>query len=415
MGLNPNKAEVGWLPVVVGGAFYTGLGLMRNLTRRGVTTCCIDNNDNQPAFRSIYGSAHRCPNPDHRPEEWLEFMIGLSRKLGQKPVFIPTADRFVSATAKYADELQEHYVFHRKTIDLQALLATKQRQYELADAHGMPIPRTCYVQSEAEVDAFAAVAQFPCLLKPLQGAEWQPLAVGHPFRNRKLTTAATPADLAAAYKMAAEINPRVVVQEVIEGLDTVKSVYLSCYGRDGSRIASCVVRELRTNPINYGSASVVEPIDDPEIDSLCDRFLRSIGYVGLCEIEVKRDTRDGRVKMIETNPRYTGTSDAAPYAGVDLGWVHYLDVIGREVAPVSWDGRDYRHIALHRDFSSIGMYRREGLETWRSILRSYRRPRAFYDFDPRDWRVATQTVFDLSRMVVGSVVRKVFPKRRPGP
>src|ERR1035441_7515271 len=120
---------------------------------------------------------------------------------------------------------------------------------------------------------------------------------------------------------------------------------------------------------------------DAEADQLCDGFLRSIGYIGLCEIELKRDQRDGRVKMIEANPRYSVTADAAPYAGVDLGWLHYLDLIGQPVVPVLPSTRDFRHIFLLRDFATFRDYRRAGLLTWRELIHSYRRPRAFFDFD----------------------------------
>ncbi len=90
-------------------------------------------------------------------------------------------------------------------------------------------------------------------------------------------------------------------------------------------------RELRCDPVGFGPASVSEPIVDPGDRSVCDAFLRGIGYVGICEIEMKWDDRDGRVKLIEANPRLSGGGDAAPYAGVDLCWIHYLDLIGRRV------------------------------------------------------------------------------------
>ncbi len=80
-------------------------------------------------------------------------------------------------------------------------------------------------------------------------------------------------------------------------------------------------RELRCDPVGFGPASVSEPVVDPETDRVCDEFLRSIGYVGICEIEMKWDDRDGRVKLIEANPRLSGGGDAAPYAGVDLCWL----------------------------------------------------------------------------------------------
>jgi predicted ATP-grasp superfamily ATP-dependent carboligase len=171
------------------------------------------------------------------------------------------------------------------------------------------------------------------------------------------------------------------------------------------------VRELRTFPIYFGSASVVEPVEDPETDALCDGFLRGIGYSGVCEIELKRDSRDQRVKMIEANPRYSVTADAAPYAGVDLGWLHYLDLIGQPVREVRPTKRDFRHIVLRRDFACFRSYREAGLLSWGELLKSYRPPVGFFDFDLRDWRVTADTVMELAKMVAGPAFRRVFPRR----
>ena len=121
-----------------------------------------------------------------------------------------------------------------------------------------------------------------------------------------------------------KIDDNVILQEIIEGPDSGKRVYLSCYDVSGKRIANAMLRELRCDPLGFGPASVTEPIVDREVDEICDRWLRSLGYVGICEIEIKQDTRDGRFKLIEANPRLSGSGDAAPYAGVDLVWLHYL-------------------------------------------------------------------------------------------
>jgi predicted ATP-grasp superfamily ATP-dependent carboligase len=177
-----------------------------------------------------------------------------------------------------------------------------------------------------------------------------------------------------------------------------------------------MMRQVRTEPIYFGSASLVEPVDDPDADRLCDEFLRKLKYYGLCEIELKRDTRDGCVKMIEANPRFSVTADAAFYAGVDLGWIHYLDLIGQEVDPVFPDGRAFRHIALFRDAVCFHSYIAAGLLTWGGFLRSYMGRVFFFDFDFNDRRVTLRTVNSVSRMLLVSMVRSVFPgfRRRPG-
>ena len=397
--------------MVVAGAYLTGIRLMRSLARRGVKTCCIDCLRHQPGFLTVYGRAYECPNPDTEPSLWLDFMRDLSRKLGAKPVLIPSADQFVTAIAAHARDLQDHFTFCHSAMAVQALLATKKKQYDIAGQHGLPVPRTQFVKSLAEVKAFAATARFPCLLKPIHGREWENLPESHPLWFQKLVIVRSPTELETQYRVASAVNPELIIQEIIEGPDTAKFVYMSCYGLDGRRLGSCMVRELRTTPIDFGSASVVEPATEPEIDALCDGFLRTCGYAGLCEIELKRDTRDGQVKMIEANPRYSVTADAAPYAGVDLGWLHYLDLIGQPVVEMRPDGRDFRHIVLERDFNTLASYRRAGLLPWKSLFRSYRPPVAFFDFDLRDWRVTARTLKTLAHIVVRGAYRKLFGKR----
>jgi D-aspartate ligase len=413
----PERAERDWPPVVVASAYQTGVVLMRNLIRRGVNTCCFDWDRSNAGFRSRYGRAYECPNPDHAKEEWLSFMIDLARRFERKPVLIPSADLYVAAIAEHAPTLQQYYQFCHSTIDLQAKLATKNTLYALAAEHGMPIPRTANAGSLDEVRAFASTVVFPCLLKPTHCREWEPESPDdplhrHPFRYQKLVTAENAAQLVDQYQLAAQINHRVVLQEIIEGPDTAKMGYFSCYGRDGQRIAVCQFREIRAHPIHWGSATALQSDWDDEVDQVCDRFLRSMHYVGLCEIELKRDSRTGQLRMIEANARYTGSSDATVYAGVDLGWIHYLDLIGQDVAPIGPNGRDLRHFVLAKDIATLGDYRREGLETWRSIARSYRPPVAFSDVDLRDWRITLSTLSEVARSILRPLYRKLLRKDR---
>lgn len=411
VGTNLRDARPGWPSVVVAGAYQTGVVLMRDLQRRGLKVCAFDCYPEQPGFKTIYGHTYLCPNPDDDPAGWLQFMLQLRAKLGHKPVLISSADQFVSAIGKHATALEEHFLFCNAAVAVQALLATKRRQYDIAAQHGLPVARTRFISSPGDVAAFIAEASFPCLLKPIHFRDWQRVAPGHPLYCEKLTLAASPAELLEKYELAAQINPEMVAQEIIQGPDTAKLVYLSCYGRDGTRLGSCVVRQIRTIPINFGSASLVEPVDDPEADTVSDSFLRSVGYAGICELELKRDTRDGIVKLIEANPRYSVTADAATYAGVELGWLHYLDLIGERVTPVTPLSRNFRHIVICRDFACIGQYRRAGLLTLPALLKSYRPPVAFFDFDIRDWRVTLDTLIGQAKRVLYPLYRFFFPKR----
>jgi D-aspartate ligase len=410
---NLSRAPEGAPPVVVASAFQTAVVLMRDLSRRGVETSCIDCNPTQPGFKTVYGKGYLCPNPDEQPAEWVRFMVDLARRIGRKPVLIPAADQFVSAIAAHADQLEPYYIFRRASMATQDLLATKKRQYDIAETNGLAVPRTRFVRSRRELLEFAAAARFPCLLKPVHFREWERFPAGHPLLNEKVTLADSLEELESKYTLAESVTSELVVQEVVEGPDTAKMVYLSCYAADGKRLGGVLLRQMRTAPIYFGSASVVEPMEDEETDSICDGFLRRIGYAGICELELKRDTRDGQVKLIEANPRYSVTADAAPYAGVDIGWLHYLDLIGQPVAPVEQSRRNFRHIVLRRDASCYRSYLKAGLLTWVDILRSYLPPVAFFDFDLRDWRVTWETVVLVAKALFIGPYRRIFNRKRP--
>jgi len=410
-GSNPRSAEPGSPSALVASAYQTGVVLMRNLRRRGVSVSCVDCDLSQPGFRSVYGQAHLCPDPDEHLDQWLEFMIGLARQTGDKPVLIAAADKFVSAMANCASELEKHFRFACSTGVVQSLLATKRRQYDIAGQHGLPVPRTAFISSPEELLDFAKSASFPCLIKPDHFREWERFAPGHPLLGQKVAVANTIGELEAQYRLAAEVTPQLMVQEIVEGPDNAKLVYLGCYAQNGERIGACIVRQIRTMPAHFGSASIVEPVLEPEVDRQCDTFLRAVGYAGVCEIELKRDVRNSIVYMIEANPRYSVTADAAPYAGVDLGWLHYLDLIGKKVDPVFPPVRDVRHVFLQRDFGSFRTYLDEGLATWGDILRFYRPPVGFFDFDLRDYRVTAIHSILLMKQLIGPPIRRIFPRR----
>lgn len=405
---NPARAQADWPAAVVASAFQTGVLLARNLERRGVRVFLVDSDRSMHGFRSVYGETLACPNPDTEPEAWLAFMIELSVRAGGRPALIAASDMYVSAMGRHAAQLAPHFRFNPEPIaKLQADLALKEGQIRLATAHGLPIPRTSYVTTEAEVAGFAAAASFPCLFKPQQQRFWSGAPAGHPLHIAKVMTAGSAAELIENYRMASSLTPAVVLQEIIAGPDTNKRVHVALYRSDGERVGCCTTREFRTFPMLFGVPSVVEPVADPELEAICDRFLRAAGYIGICEIELKWDDRDGRVKMMDINPRYTGAGDAVPYAGLDHGWLHYLDLTGQTVQPVRLNGLDFRHVMLRNDIVAIRDYWRAGLLDWAAIRRTYRRPVYFWDLDFHDRRLALETLWRSLRVLLGWAWRTV--------
>jgi D-aspartate ligase len=393
-------------PVVVASVFQTGLNLMRDLEEKGLRTIGIDCDPANPGFRSKYGVSVLCPNPDKEPQNWVEFMLALASAIGEKPALIAASDLFVAAVGTHARCLKEHFIFSETGSVLQATLTTKEKQYALAREYGFPCPRSTYIEIPEELELFAREARFPVLIKPRSHREWEALPARHPLRGRKTVSSNSLEELAATYEKVRQFVPQAVLQEEIVGPDSAKYCYLSVYALDGRRLGACVVQELRAYPLLYGCATLVEPVVDEEIDRVCNQFLQSLGFVGLCEIELKRDTRDGRLLLIEVNPRVSGTGDCSRYMGVETGYMHYLDLIGRTPACVVPTKFDFRHIMLVADVTAFPIYLSQGQITWREWLKSLSGQLEFFDFDLRDFRNARITAFKALRALGGGLLRR---------
>lgn len=394
------------VPVVVASVFQTGLNLMRDLEEKGVLAIGIDCEPINPGFRSKYGVSLLCPNPDEAPQNWLDFMITLSATIGERPVLIAASDIFVAAIGQHATALRDHFIFSEQGCILQATLTSKEKQYALAHEAGLPSPRSAYVESVDELREFAQDARFPVLLKPRSHREWSALPSDHPLQRVKTISSKTAEELIANYESVCALVPQAVVQEEIVGPDSAKYCYLSVYAQDGHRLGACVVRELRAYPLQYGCATLVEPVVDEEIDRICNQFLLSLGFVGLCEIELKRDARDGRLLLIEVNPRFSGTGDCARYTGIEVGYLHYLDLIGQTPPPVVASKFDFRHVMLVADLTAFPIQLDQGLITWREWFKSLNGRLAYYDLDLADFRNARYTFYKGTRAFLGGLLRR---------
>jgi D-aspartate ligase len=392
-------------PAVVASVFQTGLNLIRDLEQKGVRAVGVDCDPNNPGFRSRYGKSYLCPNPDKEPDAWLAFMIALAEAMGEKPVLIAAADLYVSAIGRHATALSEYFIFSEAGCILQSELTSKETQYGLAQEHNFPSPKSTYIQSMQDLEDFCDHARFPVLLKPRSHREWLALPSGNPLQGKKTVSSNSREELLSNYGHVAALVPPAVVQEEIVGPDWAKYCYLSVYARDGHRLASCVVQELRAYPLLYGCASLVEPVVDEEIDRICDQFLSSLGFVGICEIELKRDQRDGKPLLIEVNPRFSGTGDSARYAGVEVGYIHYLDLIGETPVPVTATHFNFRHVMLVNDLTSFPIYLAQGLMTWSEWLKSLSGPIKYFDLDWHDFTNARRTAKRGLQALAGGLLR----------
>jgi D-aspartate ligase len=310
--------------VVLGGD-YQGLGIARSLGRHGIPVCVID--DETSIARASRFVKHVIRARDLRSEAGLlEALAQARRQLGpERWVLYPTRDETVAALAANREALLPDFRVPTPELDSIRRAWDKRETYRLAQRLSVPIPRTWFPASEADVARITADGPF--VLKP---------AIKEHFfyiTRAKAWRADTRAELLEGYRRAAGIagQGEILVQELIPGGGQEQYAFCAFF-RGGEAVASMTVRRRRQHPSDFGCASTfVETMDLPELTGPSVRFLREIGYYGLVEMEYKRDPRDGEYKLLDVNARTWGYHTLGGSAGTDFAYLLFRDQVGSEV------------------------------------------------------------------------------------
>jgi D-aspartate ligase len=125
----------------------------------------------------------------------------------------------------------------------------------------------------------------------------------------------------------------IMIQELIAGDGTAQLSYAGVWHRGGP-IGSLVARRRRQYPVDFGFTSTfVETVEQREVEAAAERFLSSLNYSGLVEMEFKRDGRDGLYKLLDVNARAWTWMALGAAAGVDFSLLAHKLAIDEAVSP----------------------------------------------------------------------------------
>lgn len=127
-----------------------------------------------------------------------------------------------------------------------------------------------------------------------------------------------------------------------------REITVDCYVSLGGNIIAAVPRyRIETQG---GEASVTETFRDEEVETLACETLTRTGLRGAVTIQMLRDLRDGRLMLMEINPRLGGGAVCSCHAGADLPAFILGDMSGLPLSPCDdWKG----NIRICRYFSEV--------------------------------------------------------------
>jgi predicted ATP-grasp superfamily ATP-dependent carboligase len=259
-------------------------------------------------------------------------------------------------------------------------IADKYRQYTLALEAGIPVPRTFVASDRDQLLEQADRIPFPAFIKGAEVTAWRE-KMGVSAKGIVVTTRE---ELMNAFRTIFERGIGGLVQEIIPGPDT-NHFKSSCYlSRDGRILLAFGLQKIRQQPAGFGFGCLVRSVEYPEMLELGKEFFTKIGYRGVGSAEFKLDPRDGRLKLIELNPRYWQQNGLAARCGMNFPLTDYLEQTGGRPEPVAGYRCGVKWVNLYSDLDSFREYRRRGELSFTQWLRSLNGERMYSDLEGDD-------------------------------
>ena len=393
--------------LVVGGA-HVSLAIARSLGRQGIPVWLLADHP-LPRFSRYVQRTFSWPGADH--QDGVASIVDIATRNGLKQwVLLATGDETMRMIAQNHAVLASHLRLAMAGWDTMQWAYDKRLTYERAAALGIDYPWSFHPRDADEVERLDC--RFPVILKPA-------CRVGlNEFTRAKAWKADDRATLAALYRRAASFVGKdgVVIQEWIPGNGESQFSYAGLWNH-GEAVASLVARRVRQHPVDFGrSSTFVETVEQTEVEALAGRFLKSLDYTGVAEVEFKFDRRDRRFKLLDVNGRFWTWIGLGHLAGVDFPYLAWRQAVGQPVT----SGRARTGVAwMHasRDILAAWQEISRGTLSVGDHLASFRKPLTFASFaldDPlpslvelpvlawdRITRGAGQRVFPHSRAVAG--------------
>lgn len=295
------------------------LPMSKALHKMGCEVTTYNSSKLDPGYASKYPDRKLLAYFDAHDAEGSLKAIRSELKKYHYDIVIPLNDDVAIILAKNKTELEKYTTLHVNDWDKFTMASDKLKTMSVCMQHNLPCPKT-YLNVDEFRDNKANV-QYPIVCKPRTGYA----AVGFHVSNDETEL------LDYLHKAEKKYGP-CLIQEYIpqDGLQYKAELYID---RNGDLKAACVFSKVRWYPINGGSSTLNETVDRPDIVAVCEKLLKKIGWHGYADIDLIEDTRDGKVKIMEINPRITGSVKICFEAGVNFAKAIVDDYLEKEVEP----------------------------------------------------------------------------------
>ena len=190
-------------------------------------------------------------------------------------------------------------------------LIDKRKITEIAQDIGIPVPETFFPKTEEDIFEFAKSGEFILKLRVGSGGRGV-------YRIKNL-------EEYFSLKRNLKFNEEdVLLQKAVKG----KQLSVSALSDSSGFIAAFVYERLRFHPHPFGPATYLKSSRDDECLLYSEKLARRVKYSGIVNFDFIVDEVDNKPKLIDVNPRFWGSVNAAAVCGIDFPWLLYQFYLG---------------------------------------------------------------------------------------
>ena len=326
----------------------------------------------------------KTPNPISDETNFISFLCDYGEKMyqeyGTRILLLPSADISLMLITNHYDELKQYFTMlgDRNEINLWGL--RKDIFFKEIKNIGVPMPKTMSCKNERDIEKVAKVMVYPCIVKPAEKD------LSFSFYYQYGTKAVVLRNKSELEKFLREnTRTKLLIQEFIPG-DTNSDYSWGGYvSKDKNVILGIIGQKLRQIPPG-GTTNFAIKRDIKVLEECSRRILLHLGFWGICEIEYKKDPRDGLFKLMEMNPRCWMWFYLATGCGLNLPYIAYREVYYNELPKNIQMKQEMKWVLLKEDFNDAVLKNKDGnffqkLHYW---LRSLEGKKVYAMVDPSD-------------------------------
>jgi D-aspartate ligase len=256
---------------------------------------------------------------DGAPEARVEALLAPAANQREPPVLYYDNDADLLLVSRHREQLARGFRFVVAAAELVEELVDKGRFQALAERLGLPVPRAVRCSSRE-------LGEDPGLRYPLVV---KPISRHHGGWTRVVgAKAARIDDRLELDRLGARLGDvELLLQEAVPGPEERIESYHVFVDERGRIEGEFTGRKLRTYPRAYGFSTAVTITDSAEVRQLGRRVVLSLELSGVAKVDFKRDA-DGRLHLLEVNPRFNLWHHPGALAGVNLPALVYASLLG---------------------------------------------------------------------------------------